>query len=525
MKLRDSQGGAYESRGRYYARVTVAAQDRRGALLPWCTSLDVALVRARAIQVLVSRVRASSHGADLDFIVRLLERSAAADEEMLAAIGRQVDALLIGEKVLAPKPKASDVVTFEDFAMRWVRGELAVQYPDHVSRKRTAATDLNYLRRYVFPVIGPTPIAEVTLEDFERVMREIPLRSRELRQQQKGARPRRKDEEARAKVAAERWKLKPATRRQIAQAMRRVMELASYPAKLVAHNPIPSNALPKVRTSIALQFLYPDEDAQAMKCVAFPIGYRLLFGFLARMGWRRADALGGEVERVEDEVDDVAEDLDDVPPLTWSRLDLKRGVVFIDRDKTKDPRPMPLDPGTWRALSTWHARRGEPSPDELVFVDDDGTPIDPQGVINRFHELLKLAEVNRPELFERSSVRRPIRVHDLRASFVTVAFANGRDERWVRDRTGHKSGALDRYHRVARTLEELDLGDWKPLDEAIPDLVCSRVRGGKRGGNVGYGGAEIATIVNDFKGGDRRGLNPRQLDPQSSALPAELRPP
>ena len=158
MKLRDSQGGAYESRGRYYARVTVAAQDRRGALLPWCTSLDVALVRARAIQVLVSRVRASSHGADLDFIVRLLERSAAADEEMLAAIGRQVDALLVGEKVLAPKAKASDVVTFEDFAMANLDAGISIaafqdalrtRYPRATVRRRELAAEL-HLVWYVY---------------------------------------------------------------------------------------------------------------------------------------------------------------------------------------------------------------------------------------------------------------------------------------------------------------------------------------------------------------------------------------
>jgi hypothetical protein len=42
--------------------------------------------------------------------------------------------------------------------------------------------------------------------------------------------------------------------------MRRVMQLAEYPARLIAHNPIPANAMPTVRTEVALQYVYPDED-------------------------------------------------------------------------------------------------------------------------------------------------------------------------------------------------------------------------------------------------------------------------
>jgi hypothetical protein len=37
---------------------------------------------------------------------------------------------------------------------------------------------------------------------------------------------------------------------------------------------------------------------------------------------------------------------------------------------------------------------------------------------------LRTAGVTRPELFERTAARQPIRVHDLRATFVTVSLAN-----------------------------------------------------------------------------------------------------
>ena len=46
-KPRASQGGAYERRGRFYARVTVAPQRRDDKLLPWCTSREDADARAK----------------------------------------------------------------------------------------------------------------------------------------------------------------------------------------------------------------------------------------------------------------------------------------------------------------------------------------------------------------------------------------------------------------------------------------------------------------------------------------------
>jgi hypothetical protein len=84
---------------------------------------------------------------------------------------------------------------------------------------------------------------------------------------------------------------------------------------------------------------------------------------------------------------------------------------------------------------------------------------------------LRRAGVTRSTLFERSDVGCPIRVHDLRATFVTVSLANGRTETWVADRTGHRSSVMtNRYRRAARTWAELAMGPLAPLEEAIPEL-------------------------------------------------------
>ena len=84
---------------------------------------------------------------------------------------------------------------------------------------------------------------------------------------------------------------------------------------------------------------------------------------------------------------------------------------------------------------------------------------------------LRTAGVMRPELFERSASRQPIRLHDLRATFVTIALANGKTEQWVTDRTGHKSSQmLALCTRQARTWGELGLGTLGPLDELLPEV-------------------------------------------------------
>jgi len=86
----------------------------------------------------------------------------------------------------------------------------------------------------------------------------------------------------------------------------------------------------------------------------------------------------------------------------------------------------------------------------------------------------RAAKQDRAELHDTTSpMRRQVRLHDLRASMVTIGLANGRSEEWIRRRTGHTSSALERYRRVAGTLRELTLGDWAPLDRAIPELAAA----------------------------------------------------
>lgn len=108
-------------------------------------------------------------------------------------------------------------------------------------------------------------------------------------------------------------------------------------------------------------------------------------------------------------------------------------------------------------------RPKESEPDWLVFGE-----IVENRAAETFRDHLKAAGVTRAELYEETTVRRPIRLHDLRATFVTLALANGKSEAWVSDRTGHKSSVMiNRYKRAALQAGELGFPMPERLDIAV----------------------------------------------------------
>ena len=449
-KLRDSRGGAYESRGKFYMRVTTGPQKRDAKLLPWCTSLPDALARANATQALVARLRVVDHG---DFVENLVKSAATADDEKMAALEKAVAGIEAGvvkrEPILA---REGGPITFAKFAEQWTKGDLHRLYPDHVRKKRTSGDDVERLA-LVAPLIGAVPLARFTLDDADRAMA--------------GLEERRKEGEREAARLAKREPqtlapLSPSSRRHYAQLIGRVLKLAVYPGRHIAATPIPKGWLPRPSDKKARSFVYPSEDATLMACKAeqVPVWRRLLWGFIAREGTR------GPSEALS---------------LRWRHLDLVRGVVRLDVNKTDDPRFWTLNYAVASALRAWRELRRGGREDaemagELVFVDEDGAQANETQLAGLLREDLKAAGIDRPELFEHNAHRLQLRAHDLRGSFVTVALANGRSETWVTDRTGHTtSGQLMNYRRAARSVHELDLGDWADLDAAL--------RGGERGGN------------------------------------------
>jgi integrase len=398
---------------------------------------DIAERRAKRLRELAASLARSGHSAHA---FTVLTEAAGAQNERDFAGYCKVGEDLCGASSKPPKVRAT--TTFEQLGEQWTSGKLHREWPDHVKLKKTADTDEDRLEK-LYKVIGPVALINFTLEDAERAMASL-------------------DDE-----------LASGTRRHYAQLISKLLRFAVYPCKIIERSPLPTGFLPAVRGARVTAYLYPDEDAKLMACTDVPIVRRLLYGFLAREGLRISEALG----------------------LRWKDVDLVRGVVTLDKNKTDDPRAWALSPGVAPALEAFRddqpsqAVETPPVEGEAAGEPDDRRlfeAIEGDRLADTFRGDLQTAGVKRAELFpddEAKKTRRAIRVHDLRATFVTLSLASDRTEAWVADRTGHKSSVMiNRYRRQARQVSELSLGRLAPLDRAIPEFAGRRLQGGPKGG-------------------------------------------
>lgn len=469
---RKPTGRAYEKGGNFYARILLGAAVPASIPMPACADMEQARARARILAAIAKDLLDAGHEAlALGFLERAGARTGKALDDVVEAVGK----LCRGEArapVQRGAAKPLDVPTVRSLGERWTSGELARDYPDHVKAKRSADKDVYRFDRYVYPVVESIPIVDFTLDHAEAVMRLIP---------------------------AERA---PATRRQVAQLLHRLFAMAVFPLRIRTDNPLPKGFLPKVGKGKAKGFLYPDEDAKLLASPAVPLCWRVLYGFLDREGPRAGEA--------------AALDLADV--------DLVRGTVNLDENKTDDPRTVALTPGVKMALRAWLALREKEAGAPLavtapLFVDDADKRIDASGhLAQRFRLHLVAAGVDRAELHRTTEKRQQIRAHDLRATFVTLALANGQTESQVADKTGHRSSTMIQlYRRAARQVARLGVGELAPLHLAIPELS------GKGNPNEGPTGptdtsaTESAKIVANGSEGRRSRLAKSAIDPISSA--------
>jgi integrase len=272
-------------------------------------------------------------------------------------------------------------LTFKDLAEQWTSGKLHDRYPDHVaSKKRSVRNDVIRLGK-LYATIGGVPLVAFTVEHAERAMANLPPT---------------------AKASA--------TRRHYAQLIARVLALAVYPCKILERSPLPRGFLPKVRTSKSFQWLRPAEELALVTCPEVPFERRVLYWFLAREGCRLSEALA----------------------LRWRNVAGR--VVQLGITKTNEPRTWAMRDDVALGLAVL---RGS-APDDAQILVVPGL----DKAARRFREDLLLARVKRPELHERAPGTQPIRLHDLRATFVTLALAAGKSETWVADRTGHRSSIM-----------------------------------------------------------------------------------
>jgi integrase len=390
--------------GKADVRLSLGDGRRKTFQLPTCKTKAEAEKRRALLAELAAKLRAAGR---IDMGLPLLERAAAREGTALADVVRGVEAMCKGEVLRKPTGET----TFRQVAEQWLTGELTRLFPDHVKPRKDAAAQLQQLEKVVFSSVGDIPMARFTLEHAQDAMRRLPSY------------------------------YEPGTRRCYALAIHRITALAVFPLRLLPHNPLPRGFVPPAPPRKAMSHLYPDEEMQLLGCRNLPLCDRVLYGFLDREGLRADEAFALEPRDI----------------------DLDRGAIVLDKNKTNDPRAWALAPDTVRTLRAWFELRDKRS----RYVFHRRTDL-----AERLRKDLQTAGIKREILFEHNKTRQRLRAHDLRATFVTINLAEGRTETWVMDRTGHRSSEMvNRYRRAARTFAELDLGPLHPMDEAIPEIA------------------------------------------------------
>jgi len=433
---RQATGSLYQSRGVWFVVLTIQGK-RVHFRLGSSKTREQAVARQAVVADVAKRLRGARKEAVAEGLCRLVADS---DERTLQAVMTLVDSTVAGVEKKAPdhQPLATNglslgaAVTVRELAKLWTSGELAQKFRSHVADIDQSDNKAR-LKKHVFPVvyqgrkIGDLPVSDFTLDHADFILGRATLPAGSVRH--------------------------------VAQILHRVFALAVYPVRLIKQSPLPRGWLPKAKRPPEFSYLFPSEEVQLLGYTEVPLVFRVLMGFMAREGLRRATAQG----------------------LEWSHLVLDRpdrsGICSVSKNKNGMAQTWVLDPGTSEALRRW--QKICPST-KYVFTNralknpqgDKDRPVNVQHLAGDLRRWLELAGVKRPMLYARTDNQVPLRAHDLRATFVTLSLALDKSEAWVMQRTGHMSSVmLNRYRRAARTAEELTLGWLLPMHEVIPELA------------------------------------------------------
>jgi hypothetical protein len=261
---------------------------------------DEKAARSRALRLEELAQMLVASGKSTEALVIVRKGAAVATEAEFAEVVKFAEGLC-KDTPRGAKARERRTMTFRELGELWTSGKLHRDHPDHVRHKRSATTDAARLGR-LYKTIGDVVLTAFRLEDAERAMADIP--------------------EGRS----------PASRRHYAQLISKVLKLAVYPMRIIERSPLPTGFLPSNKSTKAMAWLYPAEDAALLGCPDVPLPYRLLYGFLAREGLRLGEALS----------------------LRWCDLDLDRGVVTWTRTRRTNREPGQWPPG-------WHRRCVSPS--------------------------------------------------------------------------------------------------------------------------------------------------------------------
>ena len=410
------------SRGGWSVRIRYGADLRGRFRMPDISEPD-AVDRAQRLERMARTLSEAGKHAEAQL---LLTRAAAQIDPkrfaLVEAKAAEVAASANGE------PRTRKVTTFRDVCELWWSGELHRMAPDRVAKSADVSiANARSQLSVICQTVGDVPITRFTLQTAERALAALP----------RG--------------------LMRTTRRAYAHRIVHMLNLAaSPPLGVISASPLPARWAPKKGPRRVFAWLYPDEDKRLLLSRSVNIEHRWLWGFMYREGVRIAEAL----------------------KLRWRDLDLERGVINLDRNKTRVPRSWMLCTHVARALRDKQRRDGAEVGDKVFHVE-----FGVRKASAAFRADLRAARIDRPEFWEDTDERAPIGTHSQRRSFVTLHLANDKTEAWLMARTGHTTSAqLNQYRQAARFAHELRLGLPLPMDELL-------LGGGARGGGSGHGRA------------------------------------
>jgi integrase len=302
---------------------------------------------------------------------------------------------------------------------------------------RAVATDGHRLSAHVLPRLGAMPIAKVSRSDLEGFVEYLDGR---VRDPQKPISWR---------TASHVWGLVSKMFGDACGAKQRDLRVRDDNPALGVHGPDRGGRKAKV-------YLWPSEFLALVSCLDVPLEWRRAFALTTYL-YARA----GEVNAIQ-----------------WQDVDVERGIVHIhrsvDRDtgelkptKTSVARRIPIEAELLPLLRGMQAEtngKGDGGgKGRLLTIDETDRKLSRQ-----IQRCLRLARVEREELFITDETRKAVTFHDLRATGITWCAVRGDDPLKIKQRAGHATfGTTEGYIREAENLRD-GFGDvFPPLPQSL----------------------------------------------------------
>lgn len=344
--------------------------------------------------------------------------------------------------------------TVRMFGEEWTSGKLLRKHGKvkRLKIKKSVDDDVRRLEQHVYPYIGSLPVVAVTDVHIEHAFAEA------------------------WSAFKKRYGYEPSsgTQRQVYMVTHRLFDLSVRPGRLRKDNPVGIELLPEPDPEKIYSFLYPSELLLLLACTDIPIERRVYYALATYTGLRK----GSIQVRARRQRGDLNESDEQIKRYLWSSIDLEHSTVMSLVNKNGRPQLTDqLDdnlPGLgsliellrrWREYKEW-------PPDSAPVIETLHCRRRQEAATLR--QDLLIAGVTRGALFANTDEIQALRFHDLRATFVTWAKRAGKNDGWIKHRTGHITDSImERYNREANSVSELRLkpGPFPDISTVIPELA------------------------------------------------------